>query len=69
MPEKADNRDTLVFDKIPANFRENDLPILLELEEAYWKYKDDINKVDDATKMKYNKLSNVGKQLFNLLVD
>lgn len=69
LEEKADNRDTLVFDKIPANFRENDLPILLELEEAYWKYKDDINKVDDATKMKYNKLSNVGKQLFNLLVD
>ena len=67
--EDAASRSTFAFDKIPSNFREYDLPILLELEKAYWEHKDDSNAVDIYTKMGYYTLSNVGRQLFSLLID
>ena len=57
------NKETFKFDKIPANFREHDLPILLELEDQYWE--DDAHL--DIDKELINSLSTVGKQLFSLL--
>lgn len=56
------NKQTVQFDKIPANFREHDLPILLELEKDYW----DNNKVITKTDLISN-LSKVSKQLLTLL--
>ena len=57
------DKDTLQMAKIPANFRDHDLPILLELEDQYWE--DDAHL--DIDKKLINSLSTVGKQLFSFL--
>lgn len=63
LSEPAD-KDTHKFDKIPANFREKDLPILVELEKDYWENDKKISKLD-----LFMQLSPIGKQLIGLLVD
>ena len=60
--EDAANRDTFKFDKIPGNFREHDLPILLKIEEQYW---NNDKQIDEEL---INSLSTVGKQLVDLLI-
>lgn len=60
--EDAANRDTFKFDKIPGNFREHDLPILLKIEEHYW------NNDKQVEEELINSLSTVGKQLVDLLI-
>lgn len=60
--EDAANRDTFKFDKIPGNFREHDLPILLKIEEQYW------NNDKQIEEDLINSLSTVGKQLVDLLI-
>ena len=60
--EDAANRDTFKFDKIPGNFREHDLPILLKIEEQYW------NNDKQIEEELINSLSTVGKQLVDLLI-
>lgn len=60
--EDAANRDTFKFDKIPSNFREHDLPILLKIEEQYW------NNDKQIEEELINSLSTVGKQLVDLLI-
>lgn len=55
--------ETFEFAKISANFREHDLPILLELEERYWKK----GKKLKGRKRKINKLSTIAKQLLSFL--
>ena len=60
--EDAANRDTFKFDKIPSNFREHDLPILLKIEEQYW---NNDKQIDEEL---INSLSMVGKQLVDLLI-
>ena len=62
LSEPAD-KDTHKFDKIPANFREKDLPILIELEKDYWEHDKKISKLD-----LFMELSPIGKQLIGLLV-
>lgn len=52
------NNETVKLSNIPSNFRTNDLPILLENEERYWSNKDFV---------KVEMLSDIGKQLLNML--
>ena len=59
--EEDPNKETFKFDKIPSNFREHDLPILLEIEKQYWSDDKHINEE------LINSLSTLGKQLVMLL--
>lgn len=54
------NKETVQFGKIPSDFRTKDLPILLELEQKYWKE-------EELDKELINSLSTVSKQLLTLL--
>ncbi len=60
--EEPEDKETFKFDKVPADFREKDLPILIELEQDYWLNDKKITKTDLI-----DKLSNVSKQLLSLL--
>lgn len=57
------NKETFQMSKIPQNFREHDLPILLELERQYWETDTHL----DIDKNLINSLSTVGKQLLSFL--
>lgn len=59
--EEDPNKETFKFAKIPANFREHDLPILLKIEDQYWRN----NNTIDANL--FYDLSDIGKQLVELL--
>lgn len=66
LKENAENVETFEFAKIPKDFREKDLPILLHLEEIYWK--NNKSKSIIFTE-EYNELSNIGRQLINFLIE
>lgn len=58
--ENAENVETYKFFGIPADFRQKDLPILLEIEQDYF------NKCFDESKIE--QLSPIGKQLVSFLI-
>lgn len=58
--ENAENAETFRFFEIPADFREKDLPILLEIEEDYFN--------DCLDESKIEQLSPIGKQLVSFLI-
>ena len=65
--EKIDNilkespdKETFKFAKIPSNFREHDVSILMQLEDLYWN-----NKELDSNLI--NSLSEIGRQLLSML--
>ena len=60
LAENCSNRETFKFNKIPSDFRENDLLWLNMLEYDFWEGKD----IGES----YIKLSDFGKQLANLLI-
>lgn len=52
------NKETLKLAKIPSNFREKDLPILLQIEKEYWS-----NTEHNINLKLLDNLSDIGKQL------